>query len=129
MIKIKDTREALDKVASMKLEESTSLDWKGRFTATPQSPEGASIWAKFVKEGWLKPYDVVWTFIPHKDGSPKEWLSIRVQIRDKNFSFTLKPKEEEEIESVFYFNLQTWRGKDALNQLSKEVSTHFKLKT
>ncbi len=116
---------ALDKAREMKIEDK-SLNFKDEFMVAPQVGAGKSIWARWLREGIIKPYDVLWAF---RDTEPKQWLGIRIFIPFKDFKFSEKPKEGGPgKDNTFYFNLQTSTDRWRLKQLETELGTYLEKK-
>jgi hypothetical protein len=122
MTKPIDLAKALDKAWEMKLQDK-SLNFDNKFIVAPQVGAGRSIWARWLREEVVKPYEVLWAF---RDTDPKQWLAIRVSIPFKDFEFSQKPKKESVWgKNTFYFNLQTSKDRWRLKQLEDELSKYL----
>ena len=113
---------ALDKARTMELKDK-SLNFQDEFLVAPQVGAGKSIWAKWLRDGLIKPHDVLWAF---RDTDPKQWLAIRIEIPFKGFSFSQQPKANSPSDgNTYYFNLQNSGDRWKLKQLEQELTTYF----
>jgi len=109
-----DLKEALNKAREMELEDK-SLNFRDEFLIAPQVTLGKSVWAKWLENGYIKPFHILWAF---EDINPRKWLAVRVEVPD-NFTFTEKKGK------VFYFNLQSSFDRWKLKQLETELKEYF----
>ena len=116
---------ALKRAAKMKIEDKT-LNFEDKFLVAPQVGAGKSVWAKWLRDGVVKPYDVLWAF---RDTDPKQWLAVRVAIPFKDFTFSEQPKEGTASDSsetnIFFFNLQNSKDRWRLKQLEEQLATYL----
>ena len=125
MSEAKDLIKALKKAREMKLQDK-SLNFDDKFVVAPQVGAGKSVWAQWLRDGVVKPYDVLWAF---RDTSPKQWLAIRVEVPFEGFEFSETPKEgtpSEGEKNIFYFNLQNSTDRWRLKQLEEQLTTYLK---
>ncbi len=87
MITAKELQQGLDMAAAS----GKNVNFKDKFIAAPQLPEGKSRWAKWVAAKKLQPTDVIWAFI---DGDKKSWLAARVQFKGETIYFNLQNDED-----------------------------------
>lgn len=125
MAEAQDLIKGLKRAYEMKIQDKT-LNFDDRFLVAPQVGAGKSVWAGWLREGVIKPYDVLWAF---RDTEPKQWLAIRVQVSFEDFVFTETPKEgtpSQGEENVFFFNLQNSSDRWRLKQLEEQLAAYIK---
>jgi len=101
------TPEELKTGLDMAAKSGKLVNFKKKFIAAPQLPEGKSFWAVWVSAGKLKPTDVVWAFI-EGDKNKKDWLAARIEINNE----------------VHYFNLQNDDDQTLLKRLQSDFSAN-----
>jgi len=107
---------ALNKARDLRLKDKT-LEVEKEFIVAPQLPIGESAWAKWQKENLIEPYHALWVF---KDEKPKIWLAVRIEIPFKDFSFS---RRKENQNNIFTFNLQNSEDKRLFYLLEDEFRT------
>lgn len=116
---------ALKKAAEVKIQDKT-LNFEDEFLVAPQVGAGKSIWAKWLRDGMIKPYDVLWAF---RDVEPKQWLAIRIAVPFDDFEFDQEPSKgsptSEAEKNVFFFNLQNSQDRWRLKQLEEQLGRYM----
>jgi len=107
---------ALNKARDLKLKDKT-LEVEKEFIVAPQLSIGRSAWAKWRKEEVIEPYHALWAF---KDEDPKVWLAVRIEIPFKDFSFS---RRKEDQNNIFTFNLQSPADRQLFYLLESEFRT------